>query len=209
MKIYRNLIAMAAAAVAMTFAAQARADTIFFLTTPEGGPIGSIPISSAVEVDVALISSTSATVTFTAPGATTNKVTGPFEINVNGAFQASSTEGLAPVSPCTGNVVGHTCATGGEGASYFGQMNVETGSTAVHSFVIDLTALTGNTSWTTSAAVLTPDSKGFEALVANGTATQDGGFATPLPAALPLFATGIGGLGLLGWRRKRKAQAIA
>ena len=29
--------------------------------------------------------------------------------------------------------------------------------------------------------------------------------ATPLPAALPLFATGIGGLGLLGWRRKRKA----
>jgi hypothetical protein len=32
--------------------------------------------------------------------------------------------------------------------------------------------------------------------------------ATPLPAALPLFATGLGGLGLLGWRRKRKAQAI-
>jgi hypothetical protein len=30
----------------------------------------------------------------------------------------------------------------------------------------------------------------------------------PLPAALPLFATGIGGLGLLGWRRKRKAQAV-
>jgi hypothetical protein len=31
---------------------------------------------------------------------------------------------------------------------------------------------------------------------------------TPLPAALPLFATGIGGLGFLGWRRKRKAQAV-
>jgi hypothetical protein len=30
---------------------------------------------------------------------------------------------------------------------------------------------------------------------------------TPLPAALPLFATGLGGLGLLGWRRKRKAAA--
>ena len=29
------------------------------------------------------------------------------------------------------------------------------------------------------------------------------------PTALPLFATGIGGLGLLGWRRKRKAQAVA
>jgi hypothetical protein len=30
---------------------------------------------------------------------------------------------------------------------------------------------------------------------------------TPVPAALPLFATGLGALGLLGWRRKRKAIA--
>jgi hypothetical protein len=30
---------------------------------------------------------------------------------------------------------------------------------------------------------------------------------TPLPAALPLFVTGLGGLGLLGWRRKRKNTA--
>ncbi len=33
---------------------------------------------------------------------------------------------------------------------------------------------------------------------------------TPLPAALPLFATGLGAMGLLGWRRKRKnTTAIA
>ena len=31
---------------------------------------------------------------------------------------------------------------------------------------------------------------------------------TPLPAGLPIFATGLGGLGLLGWLRKRKAQAV-
>ena len=31
--------------------------------------------------------------------------------------------------------------------------------------------------------------------------------ATPLPAALPLFATGLAGLGLFGWRRKRKNSA--
>ncbi len=30
---------------------------------------------------------------------------------------------------------------------------------------------------------------------------------TPLPAALPLFATGLGAMGLLGWRRKRRAAA--
>lgn len=33
--------------------------------------------------------------------------------------------------------------------------------------------------------------------------------ATPLPATLPLFATGLGALGLLGWRRKKQAQANA
>ena len=33
--------------------------------------------------------------------------------------------------------------------------------------------------------------------------------STPVPAALPLFATGLGALGLLGWRRKRKATASA
>lgn len=34
--------------------------------------------------------------------------------------------------------------------------------------------------------------------------------ATPLPAALPLFATGLGAIGLFGWRRRRKrAAAIA
>ena len=29
--------------------------------------------------------------------------------------------------------------------------------------------------------------------------------ATPLPAALPLFGSGLGVLGLLGWRKKKKA----
>jgi hypothetical protein len=31
----------------------------------------------------------------------------------------------------------------------------------------------------------------------------------PLPGALPLFATGLGALGLLGWRKKKKAAALA
>ena len=30
---------------------------------------------------------------------------------------------------------------------------------------------------------------------------------TPIPAALPLFATGLGVMGLFGWRRKRKIAA--
>lgn len=31
---------------------------------------------------------------------------------------------------------------------------------------------------------------------------------TPVPAALPLFATGLGALGLFGWWRKRKTRSI-
>jgi len=34
------------------------------------------------------------------------------------------------------------------------------------------------------------------------------GVVTPLPAALPLFVTGLGALGLLGWRRKRKNTGL-
>ena len=48
----------------------------------------------------------------------------------------------------------------------------------------------------------TPTSIGFEL---DGVPVS----ATPLPATLPLFASGLGALGLLGWRRKRKAQAVA
>jgi hypothetical protein len=40
---------------------------------------------------------------------------------------------------------------------------------------------------------------------ASATLTLETPTAVPLPAALPLFATGLGALGLLGWRRKRKA----
>ena len=50
-------------------------------------------------------------------------------------------------------------------------------------------------------------------LVNNFTVNGDVFSAAPaailLPAALPLLASGIGGLGLLGWRRKRKAAALA
>jgi hypothetical protein len=42
--------------------------------------------------------------------------------------------------------------------------------------------------------------KAWEALWVDPPALQ-----TPLPAVLPLFATGLAGLGLIGWRRKKTA----
>jgi len=59
-------------------------------------------------------------------------------------------------------------------------------------------------SYPTSAGLLNIDSAGPNATF-TGVVTP---VVTPLPGALPLFATGIGGLGLLGWRRKRKAQSV-
>jgi hypothetical protein len=63
--------------------------------------------------------------------------------------------------------------------------------------LLQYSAVTGNTSF------------GCCSLQTFGNFTVSEVGATPLPAALPLFATGIGGLGLLGWRSKRKAQAVA
>jgi hypothetical protein len=60
--------------------------------------------------------------------------------------------------------------------------------------------------WAISTGVNTTVSTGIGAPAGDVIATA-ATTATPLPAAFPLFATGIAGLSLLGWRRKRKAQA--
>ena len=81
--------------------------------------------------------------------------------------------------------------------------------------------------WLSSGAPLPPDLQGWirnanldpdwlrdGTDIVGGTArfnfafSLDGEVITPLPAALPLFASGLGALGLLGWRRKRKAAAL-
>src|SRR5262245_9922474 len=41
-----------------------------------------------------------------------------------------------------------------------------------------------------------------------GNIASNGLTQTPLPAALPLFASGLGGMGLFGWWRKRKTKAV-
>ena len=73
-------------------------------------------------------------------------------------------------------------------------------------------------SWTLLAALADPNGVNYDPnsdysrFLGSALANQASiGFAAapevPVPAALPLLASGLGGLGLLGWRRKRKAAA--
>jgi hypothetical protein len=59
----------------------------------------------------------------------------------------------------------------------------------------------------TPIAFLFATQLGFGSIVIDDVSVVETAGATPLPAALPLFASGLGALGLLGWRRKRKSRA--
>ena len=70
----------------------------------------------------------------------------------------------------------------------------------VISFLFDLTLGKPFNPITSAFAVLDDDSV-LIALSTQGAAVPN---PVPVPAALPLFATGLSALGLIGWRRKRK-----
>lgn len=54
-----------------------------------------------------------------------------------------------------------------------------------------------------------PDAADFSIQVSDGVSNVPISAATPIPGALPLFTSGLGIMGLLGWRRKRKGAAEA
>jgi hypothetical protein len=56
---------------------------------------------------------------------------------------------------------------------------------------------------------LFPDSNGYGTFVLTDlTIDLTPSFSTPLPAAFPLFVPGLGVIGLLSWRRKRRMAAV-
>jgi hypothetical protein len=73
---------------------------------------------------------------------------------------------------------------------------------------ISALATVGALTYTWSGLNIAPGAK-FDITFASWNNAIDSAVVTPLPAALPLFATGLGALGLLGWRRKRKAAIAA
>jgi hypothetical protein len=106
-------------------------------------------------------------------------------------------------SPDTYNVVTFWSGANGGGTQLF-----TTGASG-NTFIGSDLGCYATTCGSTSAALVTftasvAGSIGSVELADTGAAAFEFGTVTPLPAALPLFATGLGALGLLGWRRKRK-----
>jgi hypothetical protein len=121
-------------------------------------------------------------------------------INVNGIFENGSNgtgfngEMQLHLMPGTYLVVLQANAAGfGDGSSG--------SATADPHFFIDTSF---DTSFDPTGYSVSVDSE-----VGNGFPPGFGPTVTPPPATLPLFATGIGGLGLLGWRRKQNAAHAA
>ena len=185
---------------------------------------------------LALLMASAVLIAFQAPGA--NATTFDWSYNGGGSIMGSGTfdaidqgGGAFLVDAITGTANGQSI-TGLDGYAVSDQM-IYTTSPYLDTNGVAFTVADGsayNFYWWPTGTLLPSYDCGSATycLIGPGVAGSDGGYdpttglatdtkvpidfsltETPLPAALPLFGSGVGALGLLGWRRKRKAQAAA
>ena len=129
------------------------------------------------------------TATFSVAGTGSGSLTGSYDVFVNQTAEA--------VGFTTDNITKDLLNIFGPAA--FGSYALST----------SIGPITDDAEW--SSGVSFPSTAG--ALIIQTVLNEEGTFAAavggvvPLPGALPLFITGLAMLGLLGWRRKRKASA--
>jgi len=145
-------------------------------------------------------------------GTGTDATFGAFNITESATIDLT---GAPTVQVSNGNVA-FDFVPGGFTASFTGTGTASGPSATVAiTFSILSGLLSGETGTLNGTGIFNSDTRVLD-VTYNGTITGPGpllGFidgptvdvsATPLPATLPLFVSGLGGLGLLGWRRKRK-----
>jgi hypothetical protein len=150
------------------------------------------------------------TVTTGASGDLVTNITGSFTSN-GGTSVTDVVTGVGPVgsgSTITDNLVFPIGTTfTGTSASYISVANLDT-----HGLAFDTTAGVFVIYSTVVPNASPSEATGnFYSQVPAGGGFGVGVFnlvPAPLPAALPLFATGLSALGLLGWRRKRTARSV-
>ena len=193
------------------FGLPARANTIYNLsyTTPPGAttpgtvngfietntppqPFGVLAPANFVDWDIKL----------TVGATLTAELTGPLSGNNSTLGCCSST------APVTASATDLTFAFGSGFTGGLFDFGIAPGTRLCYSdsITVNCAGLGIGIGWQISTGPTTSDSTGIGPPADNVIATA-AATATPLPATLPLFATGLGALGLLGWRRKRKAQA--
>jgi len=104
-------------------------------------------------------------------------------------------------------------SSGSGGVITFGSLAITLAPTT--RYWIGLSSTNTNAAWLWSFDISGSGVAGEFYSDANGTFSNDSGpyqmqiagdVVTPIPTALPLFVTGLGALGLLGWRRKRTGK---
>ena len=105
--------------------------------------------------------------------------------NTTEMYQATASSGASTVASQTFNLAANTDPAG-----------------------FALISLTSSGAAITAVTLTTPNAgmNGWDFFVDTITITSTPTSVIPLPATLPLFVTGLGALGLLGWRRKRKSR---
>ena len=159
------------------------------------------------------------TVSVTTGGGSNLLLNSDFSLGPLGSNAPTDWTYLNVYNSAAAGVVSSNCGHGGGNCYYDGSVQAydaitqaigtTIGATYDVSFwLTDNSSLTTFSSLSTNGNTTTSGGNGIDLLVYAGNSVPVAG-TTPLPAALPLFASGLGALGLLARRRKRKAQAAA
>ena len=124
-----------------------------------------------------------------------NQGDGTIKTFVNTAFNTSFDANIGKLDSLSGFGVNWTGPSADIFAIHFG------GKGGGNELLIDLS---GNTSTFSFSMTGTQHELSSIQGFGNGGVSQ-----APLPAALPLFATGLGGIGLIAWWRNRRSRAVA